>query len=102
MTPQEAAVTSTATKTTQPASEFWEWQQQCPLRVWRHAQRPHVSIIQAASQFGVSMTTIRLWELGTHPPGENAAHDSVSKLKRVLGEDFLTVWMAWLARKPML
>lgn len=75
-------------------SQFDEWVNRNPLRQWRKERR--VSIMQAASQLGASMTIVQLWERGVHIPGD----DFMVKLEVMVGRGCSAHWNEWYNNKP--
>lgn len=74
---------------------FKAWVNECPLRVWRIDNE--VPIMQAASNLGVSMTLIQLWERGVHVP----SGDNMRKLVDLLGPTTGKRWAQWMNNRPM-
>lgn len=73
-----------------------QWIDQCPIRRYRQDQDPPMSVMMAATFFGVSMTLIQLWERGVHVPSEQ----NMRKLVDVLGPDTPKQWADWYNRRP--
>lgn len=75
-----------------------EWVARNPLRAWRLAQTPKVTILEAASLLGVGMSMVQMYERGAHKPGP----DRAAAFAKVLGSDWSSRWDDWLAAKPAL
>lgn len=76
---------------------FRTWREECPLRKWRKSHEPPITIVDAASMLGVSMTLIQLWEKGVHYPSP----ENMTKLVSILGAKTPGVWASWLNQKPI-
>lgn len=73
-----------------------DWIDRNPLRAWRLAHDPKISILEAAERVGVGMSMIQMYERGVHKPGASK-DDTLTKL---LGADWSSRWDKWLASKP--
>lgn len=75
-----------------------EWVEKNPLRAWRKAQKPPVTILESASLLGVGMSMVQMYERGAHKPGP----DRAEAFAKVLGSDWSTRWDRWTKSKPTL
>lgn len=75
---------------------FREWVDRNPLRAWR--RKNGVAIMDAASQMGVSMTIIQLWEKGVHVPSA----DNFDRLEALVGSTVARDWSKWFNAKPQM
>lgn len=77
-------------------AQFKEWVDRNPLRTWRHAQDPKLSILESAERLGVGMSMVQMYERGVHKPGAKSA----DRFAEYLGADWSDRWDAWLAARP--
>lgn len=71
------------------------WIEENPLRLKRTAER--LSILDAASQLGVSPAAVQQWESGATTPSHDA---SWSALRLFVGRGVERLWAEWLDQRP--
>ena len=71
-----------------------EWKRANPLRQWRNENG--VTIHEAASMVGCSMTSIQLWESGGSMPTET----HITQLEKLIGPNTRTRWDRWYGKNP--
>ncbi len=76
---------------------YTEWLKGCPLRKWMSIN--HVSILDAASRMGVSISIIQLWSKGVHFPSDDSL-DKIAALMEVKPQSVKRAWRAWFAKRP--
>lgn len=72
------------------------WIDANPLRAWRHAHTPKLTILEAAGRIGVGSSMVQMYERGVHKPGP----DRGPAIAALLGTDWSTRWDDWLAAEP--
>lgn len=72
------------------------WVDRNPIRAWRFAQDPRLTILEAAELLGVGMSMIQMYERGVHKPGARSAEACAT----YLGEDWSARWDRWLKSRP--
>lgn len=72
------------------------WVDQNPIRAWRLAHTPKLTILDAADRIGVGMSMIQMYEKGVHKPGP----DRNDTLVELLGKDWSKKWDKWVEAKP--
>lgn len=75
-------------------SQHKNWKRSNPLREWRTENG--VTIHEAASIIGCSMTSVQLWESGSASPGPKYR----ARLTKIIGPNFERRWNAWEERNP--
>lgn len=73
-----------------------DWIDQNPIRAWRLAHTPPLTILEAASRIGVGMSMVQMYERGVHKPGP----DRDAALTELLGRDWSKRWDKWAAAQP--
>ena len=71
-----------------------EWKRSNPLREWRTTTG--VSIHEAASLMGCSMTSIQLWESNGATPTDR----NMEKLTKLIGPNTPKRWQRWVETNP--
>lgn len=80
-----------ATKSGIDREVFKAWVARNPLRAWRNAQDPTMSMMEAATRIGASMSSVQQWESGVALP--SATH--FAGIATLVGPQVLREWGLW-------